>query len=109
MIKQYSFLIYYCPFFYFERKNILFPLFLPLNSATLTTPRGEAHAQPGLPAGAADAARDIRSQCEKSRHTDLQSGGCDRPVIMLPSGPRGKPANEACCNSLYEMPTFTCD
>lgn len=108
MIKCYSFRIYRCPFFYFEIKNTLFPLLLPLNSATLTTPRGEAHAQPGVPAGAADTARDVKSQCEKSRHTDLQSGGRDRPVIMLPSSPRGKPANEA-CNSLHEKPTFRCD
>ncbi len=51
-----------CMFFYFERKLMLFPLLLCLNSAKLTSLRGKAQAQLGVPAGAADGARDGKSQ-----------------------------------------------
>lgn len=51
-----------CIFFYFEREMMLFPLLLCLNSAKLTTLRGKAQAQLGVPAGAADRARDGTSQ-----------------------------------------------
>ena len=68
------------------------------------TLRGKAHAQLGVPTGAADRARDGQSQSESSRHTGLQSGGRNQPVIMLPSGPRGKPASEACWSSLCSNP-----
>ena len=70
-------------------------------SATFAALRCKAHAQPGVPAGAVESARDGEDQSQNSGRTGNQSG--DSNTLLLPSGPGGKPANEACASSLNEM------